>query len=72
MQHRWVYDGHGGLRYDLTWWRPEDLDDLEFIQVELGHDWLDLLDLEAPGWLESRAEPLVTRMRRPSRLAIAG
>lgn len=68
MQQRWVHDGYGGLRYDLTWWSQDDLDDLDFVQDELGHDWLDLLDIEAPGWLESRAEPLVTAMRRSSRL----
>jgi hypothetical protein len=69
MQQRWVHDGCGGLRYDLTWWRQDDLD---FVQDELGHDWLDLLDIEVPGWLESRAEPLVARMRRASRLARTG
>ncbi len=57
MQARWAYDGTGGLRYDLTWWRPDDLDDLDYVQDELGHDWLDLLDIEVPGWLESKAEP---------------
>ena len=69
MQARWDYDGEGGLRYHLTWWRPDDLDDLDYVQDELGHDWLDLLDIEAPGWLETKAEPLVTRLRRDSALA---
>jgi hypothetical protein len=63
MQERWAYDDHGGVRFDLTWWTPSDLDDLEYVQDELGHDWLDVLDLEAPGWLEARAEPLVARLR---------
>lgn len=72
MQQRWPYDGCGSLHYDLGWWRSNDLEDLDFVQDELGYDWLDLLDVEAPGWLESRAESLVTRMRRASNLARTG
>ncbi len=71
MQQRWVYDGCGGLRWDLTWWTPTDLDDLTYVQEELGYDWLDLLDQNAPGWLEARAEPLVRRLRVASSLALA-
>ena len=71
MQQRWAYDGHDGLRWDLTWWTPSDLDDLNYVQEELGGDWLDLLDQHAPGWLEARAEPLVRRLRAASSLARA-
>jgi hypothetical protein len=63
MQQRWKHDGTGGLRWDLTWWTPTDLDDLTYVQQELGNDWLDLLDHHAPGWLEARAEPLIGRLR---------
>lgn len=63
MQQRWVYDHPGGLRWDLDLLTSADLDDLAYVQEELGQDWLDLLDREAPGWLEMRAEPLIRRLR---------
>ncbi len=64
MQQRWVPDGHGGLRYDATWWTPDALDDLAWLQQELSEDVLDLYEKRSPGMLLRRAADLVELVRQ--------
>ncbi len=63
MQHRWAPDGVGGLRYDTTWWKPDVLDDLAWLQRELSEDLMNLYETRAPGRLRRRATGLVERAR---------
>lgn len=64
MQQRWAPDSTGGLRYDTTWWTPDALDDLAWLQQELSEDVLALYEKRAPGTLRRRAADLVERVRQ--------
>ena len=64
MQERWVPDGAGGIRYDATWWTPDKLSDLVWLQEELSGEVLDLYDTEAPERLRRRADVLTERLWR--------
>jgi hypothetical protein len=59
MQQRWAPDGAGGLRYDTTWWKPDALDDLVWLQKEVSEDVLNLYETWDPKWLRGRAAKLV-------------
>jgi hypothetical protein len=63
MQQRWVPDGAGGLRYDTTWWNPEALDDLAYLQQELSEDVLNLYETRDPERLRRRAAELLEQAR---------
>lgn len=63
MQERWKPDGAGGIRYDITWWKPDDLANLVWLQEELSDDVLELYERESSERLPRRAAALMERLR---------
>ena len=67
LQDKWRYDTQTDeIRFQPTTLSPTEIQELLWLQEELGSDILDLYDLHHPGTLEHRAEELF-RTLRPSR-----
>ena len=66
LQDKWQYDAQAEeIRFQPTTLAPNEIQDLLWLQGELGSDILDLYDLHRPGTLERRAEELL-RMLHPT------
>lgn len=67
LQDKWRYDAEAGeVRCQASTLCSTEIQDLLWLQEELGDDILDLYDLHQPGTLEHRAEELL-RTLRPTR-----
>ncbi len=66
LQDRWRYDAQAEeIRFRPAPLSPNEIQDLLWLQEELGSDILDLYDVHRPGTLERRAKELL-RTLRPS------
>ena len=64
LQDKWRYDAQAEeIRFQPTTLCPNEIQDLLWLQEELGADILDLYDLHRPGALEQRAEELCRTLR---------
>ena len=64
LQDRWRYDAQAGeIRIQPAALSSNEIQDLLWLQEELGSDILDLYDLYRPGTLEQRAEELFQILR---------
>jgi len=58
LERRYVPDGPNHLRLDVRLFPERDLSDLLWLHQSVSADLLDLIDTEAPGYYEDRAEVL--------------
>lgn len=64
LQQRWVYDEQSKeIRQNPNVWKPAEIQDLLWLQKELGSDILNLYDLYRPGYLEHRSQLLLQTLR---------
>ena len=64
LQGKWRYDAQAEeIRFQPTTLSPNEIQDLLWLQEELGSDILDLYDLHRPRTLEHRAEELLRTLR---------
>lgn len=64
LQERWAYDTDADeIRFTPASLDPGEIQDLLWLQKELGSDILDLYDLHRPGILETRSEQLLRTLR---------
>jgi len=64
LQDRWRYDARAEeIRFRPATLSPNDIQDLLWLQGELGSDILDLYEIHRPGMLERRAEGLLRTLR---------
>lgn len=64
LQDRWRYDAQAEeIRFQPTTLSPNEIQDLLWLQEELGSDILDLYNLRRPGTLQRRAEELLRTLR---------
>lgn len=64
LQDRWLYHAQAEeIRFRPAPLSPNEIQDLLWLQEELGSDILDLYDLHRPGTLERRAEKLLRTLR---------
>lgn len=64
LQNKWRYDAQAEeIRIKPTILSPNEIQDLLWLQEELGSDILDLYDHHRPGTLEHRAEVLLRTLR---------
>ena len=64
LQERWVYDTDADeIRFKSAIFEPGEIQDLLWLQKELGSDILDLYDLYRSGALETRSEQLLRTLR---------
>ncbi len=64
LQDRWAYNAQTGeIGFKQSTLAPRGIQDLLWLQKELGSDILDLYDLHRPGTLELRSERLLQTLR---------
>lgn len=64
LQDRWRYDAQAEeIRFQPATLTPSEIQDLLWLQEELGSDILDLYDLHRPAILKRRAERLLRTIR---------
>lgn len=64
LQARWTYDAQAEeIRIKPTIFGPDEIEELLWLQAELGSDILDHYDLHRPGALELRSERLLQTLR---------
>ena len=64
LQDRWRYDARAEeIRFRPATLSPNEIQDLLWLQGELGSDILDLYEIHRPGMLERRAEGLLRTLR---------
>ena len=65
LQEMWAYDSKTGkICFKPSTMHPQEINDLLWLQEELGSDILNLYEVHRPDWLERRSEQLLRILRR--------